>query len=313
MSLFDKILQGKVNIGYLGYSMMAYGYRFITGIKDSKRLRKQCYDSSDLEIQKNIRYMDDRSKYHLLDIYHPKRKSPFGTIMVIHGGGLMDGDKDLNRYSNMELCRRGYDVVAISYSLLPRSNFETQISECLNALHFIMENQERLHLNLSHFYLFGDSAGGLLSLQVAGILKERKYHERFHLDNIDISIQAIGLVSSMSKLKREDNLSLPYQVAKIRKISDIELAEHLSDATKWFDKHFPPCILSTSDGDMLKEDSIELCQHFSQNKFRYEFNNYEANENRLNHVFLILYPLWEESQDFFNRVDHFFHQDSIGQ
>ncbi len=305
MFLLDRILKGKAHIGFVGYSILAEGYRVFCNITNNKRLRKQNYSHDDLIIKKNIRYKESHSKYHLLDIYKSKDNSK-GTIIMIHGGGLMFGKKELNRFSCMELARYGYDVVAISYPLAPEKSFYNQVLDCYESLSFIKKKACVYQLNMNHVFLFGDSAGGLLSYTLEGILTNKDIQRKFNVEDIDLHIDAMALVSVMSHIERNDTLNFPFRCAIHKKDKKKECYSILCDSRELLTSSFAPAIMSTSDLDMLREDSLDLYERMKKLNVHCQLHDYKSKENRLEHVFPITAPKLKESQEFFGLVNAFF-------
>lgn len=62
---------------------------------DTNRLKKQT-ESAGVTVKKDIPYISDGNKYHLLDIYYPENAAEkLPVIIDIHGGGLMYAEKRL--------------------------------------------------------------------------------------------------------------------------------------------------------------------------------------------------------------------------
>ena len=75
----------------------------------------------DIRVERDVAYLpSDRS--HKADLYYPK-EVPSGArlpvVIIIHGGGFNDGDKDRRREINIasHLARRGYVAMSIDYRL----------------------------------------------------------------------------------------------------------------------------------------------------------------------------------------------------
>ncbi len=64
---------------------------------DTKRLSTQKM-SEGISVLKDIPYTENADEYQLLDIYYPEGETEKRPVIIdIHGGGLMYGDKDMNR------------------------------------------------------------------------------------------------------------------------------------------------------------------------------------------------------------------------
>lgn len=77
-----------------------------------------CSGVTELE---DIPYAEDGLPAHRLDLYQPgnaaDQKLP--VILNVHGGGLLLGCKEFNRYFCAKLSKLGYLVYSIEYRLIP--------------------------------------------------------------------------------------------------------------------------------------------------------------------------------------------------
>ncbi len=104
-----------------------------------------------------------------LDIYLPAAKPPYPVVVMIHGGGWIQGDKQ--EYSTSikteALLTRGYAVVAINYRLSSVSKFPTQIQDVKAAIRYIRANATTYNLIPTKIGAWGTSAGGHLTALLA--------------------------------------------------------------------------------------------------------------------------------------------------
>lgn len=281
------------------YHLLGYGFRLITTILDESRLKKQKDDHVDLDIIKDISYSENLNKDYLLDIYQKSGEiKDERVIFFIHGGGLVYGKKEINRFACMQLARKGYKVVSISYPLAPKADVRKILDACFLALDFIVSHAREYHLDISHISLMGDSAGGLLAYHMA-------------LDNLRNSsryqITSVGLISPMSHIKRDDNLKMVYKNAIKKKNENDEDYQFLLDSRKLFSfERKIPIIIFTSDKDFCLKDANEIKECCKKYQYEYQFYCFESKDYPLNHVFPVSYPQYKESQEVFSLVDSFF-------
>lgn len=174
---------------------------------DNKRLAKQNYPTDDIEIRKDIPYLNDGDQGHLLDIYYPKgTKGKLPTIINIHGGGLIYAYKDLNRNFNFELVRRGFAVISLSYRLIPHVTFFDQVQDILNAFAFIHDQLEPTPCDLEQLVIAGDSAGALLSMMGVAVNDNPRLQSLFGVRGSGLQFRAIGSISIMLHTKRRKDI-----------------------------------------------------------------------------------------------------------
>ena len=65
---------------------------------------------------------------------------PLPTVVDIHGGGWMYGDRHLNRSYCMYLASRGYAVMGMSYRLVPEVTVAGQVQDVFASLRWLAEH-----------------------------------------------------------------------------------------------------------------------------------------------------------------------------
>ena len=88
---------------------------------------------------RNVPYAEDSDPAHRMDIY---RADAFAgkelpVILNIHGGGLILGCKEYNRYFCAQLSKLGYLVFSIEYRLVPDCLFFDQCEDVFTAMRCI--------------------------------------------------------------------------------------------------------------------------------------------------------------------------------
>lgn len=125
----------------------------------------QSYDTSDTDAT--------------FDTYHPAGVESTGealpTIVWIHGGGFIAGNKDeIANYLRI-VAARGYTVIGVNYSLSPGHTYPTPVRQVSAALRHIQQNAKRLHVDPTRMFLAGDSAGAQIAAQSALVISDPRY------------------------------------------------------------------------------------------------------------------------------------------
>ncbi len=136
-------------------------------------------------IHSNIRYADDASDKHLLDLYLPSQATaPTALLVWIHGGAWREQDKygDMNYMKNLlrTVLEKGYALASIDYRNSTTAKFPAQIQDCNRALTFLTNHAGEYALDTSKIVLIGFSAGGHLA-SVLGLSNNMKVPE-FYFD-----------------------------------------------------------------------------------------------------------------------------------
>jgi acetyl esterase len=116
-----------------------------------------------VEVIRDIPYMDTDRRAHHLDIYRPtKHPGPRPIVLYIHGGGFRMLSKDSHWIMGLAYARQGYLVFNISYRLAPRHPFPAAIEDSCDALAWVGQNAEKYGGDLSRISFAGESAGANL-------------------------------------------------------------------------------------------------------------------------------------------------------
>lgn len=110
-------------------------------------------------ISKSDSYIQSRCK---LDIYVPKNRKGFSTIVWFHGGGLTSGEK----YIPSELEDKGVGVVAVNYRMHPKVKAPAYIEDAAAAVAWVFNKIQEYGGDSTKIYLSGHSAGGYLASMV---------------------------------------------------------------------------------------------------------------------------------------------------
>lgn len=111
----------------------------------------------------------------LLDLYAPADAAgPLPTIVWIHGGAFISGDKrDVANYARV-LAGQGFAVASLQYTLAPRARYPTPVRQANRALAFLAAGGP-WPVDPSRLVLAGDSAGAQVAAQLAAALSSPEY------------------------------------------------------------------------------------------------------------------------------------------
>ena len=98
------------------------------------------------------------------------------AVLLIHGGGWIEGDKAVMRGWCTLLARSGVVAATVGYRLAkledPSSRWPAQINDVSLAFKWLQDHSQELGIDPNRICSFGESAGGHLSLWLA--IKEKK-------------------------------------------------------------------------------------------------------------------------------------------
>ncbi len=87
-------------------------------------------------------------------------------LYYIHGGGFVFKATDVQyHYEQQYALNCGCRVVGIDYHLMPKHIWPDATNDCIKGYEYLLNNADRLRIDLNRIVVGGDSAGGLLSLE----------------------------------------------------------------------------------------------------------------------------------------------------
>lgn len=101
-----------------------------------------------------------------LRLYQEHEKSP--VLIYFHGGGLVLNSIETHDGLCRLLCKNsGYSVISVDYRLAPEYQYPIAITDCNDALNWIVENHQELKVDAFKIVLGGDSSGAQMALATA--------------------------------------------------------------------------------------------------------------------------------------------------
>lgn len=263
---------------------------------DAKKHEKQT--PPEVEMIKDISYIDDMNLYHKLDVYYPQGTSPddkLPVIIDIHGGGWMYGSKELNEYYCRALADRGFAVFNVSYRLVPDVTVNEQIQDVMNALKWINDNMSSYPCDSENIMLTGDSAGGMLSAYAAVLMQSEQLRDVFDTVDPQMQLDALLLTSPVANM---DNgaLSVYTKLLWGKDYKDKKTHDYMNfDSIIDYADNFVPTYLITSSGDSLAHSqTIATAELLESKGVKTVLKDYEKyNGKSLPHVFSVLEPFDE--------------------
>lgn len=145
-----------------------------SGGKKNKKERVVTFPD-DMRVERDVAYLGPDRKQKA-DLYLPM-EMPTGkrlpVVIVIHGGGFNDGDKDRRREINIasNLVRHGYVAMSIDYKLWNKyvkiPTWPQSLHDAKTAVRWLRQNADRLGIDPERIGAVGCSAGGNLVSMLA--------------------------------------------------------------------------------------------------------------------------------------------------
>jgi len=118
-------------------------------------------------IENDVVFGTGGSRSLTCDIYHPpSEQKGRPSVLIIHGGAWLSGDKSQLRYYGIQMARYGFVGVACEYRLSGEAHWPAQIHDVKAALRWMRANANQLCIDADKICVTGNSAGAHLALML---------------------------------------------------------------------------------------------------------------------------------------------------
>jgi acetyl esterase/lipase len=210
----------------------------------------------DYQVQGNIHY--DKYPETVLDIVQPAAPSLAARpgVLVIHGGGWVEGNKeDMRELFCLPFVRRGMVVANVEYRLAKVATAPAAVNDAFMAAHWFYDHASEYKVDPKRIIVVGGSAGGHLALMTAMAPASADFGP---LTKIAAVVDFFGIADVPDQLTGAHQR--PYAVAWIpEQPGREELARRLSPMT-YVRKGLPPILVLHGDADQYVpyEQSVTL-------------------------------------------------------
>ncbi|MCQ2074246.1 MAG: alpha/beta hydrolase [Bacteroidaceae bacterium] len=255
----------------------------------------------------DVPYLNRSGKQLLMDIFEPvddNRERP--VIIYIHGGGLVVGDKIMSKGFCIELAKRGFLVFALNYQLAPIVSVYDQFDDVSAGMDYVGSRIIDFDVNPFRIYLVADSAGAYLSIYTAAMAKSAKIQQALGQTPTRMSYKAMALVGGMFYTRNNDAVGKYLSHFFYRDAQKNKAMEpYLDPGNAEVSGNLPPCLLVTSEHDILRKYSEKLLGILWKHNIDYHFV-YMGDDKRFTHVYPVLHPEDPESQKVIDIIKEWF-------
>lgn len=238
------------------------------------------------------------------------------TVIYIHGGGFIFGDKVTGDPLAQkeagggdffgDLAKKGYNVVSPNYALSPEYRFPAQVDQVDQALRFLTKHQEEYGLDMENVFLGGGSAGACLSEIYGVALTNPEYGERIGVKPSIRPEQIRGLLideAALSTVHFEENMKAMLGCwMGVDELSKSPYADILN-AAKWIGDTYFPSFINASNREIFFEDSArELKEILDQNGTDYDYVFWGREHDDLEHGYMQRYESNPYARECFERM-----------
>jgi len=145
------------------------------------------------DVHPNIVYHISNNYQDKLDVYTPQdAKGPTPVVIMIHGGGWIEGTKEADVLELIPYLQMGFAAVNVEYRLGRVSLAPAAVVDCRCALHWVFANANKYNFDVSHVVVTGGSAGGHLALTTGMLTSAAGFDRECYTADDDIWKHAGG-------------------------------------------------------------------------------------------------------------------------
>ena len=264
--------------------------------------------SAGLREYRDIPYSNRSGKELLMDIYEPivDKGTELPIIINIHGGGLIDGNKNISAGFCRQLAKRGYLVCSLEYRLIPAVRVYEQFDDVCAGMDCIGRKLVEFDVDFTRIYLVAESAGAYLATYVAAMRKSKALQEAIGYEPTKMFFNAMGLISGMFYTTRKDSLGWFLSRSIYGKDErSLAIADYTNPEHSEIIYNIPPCYLVTSKADMLERYTLDFAGELG-NKGVEHYLRHMGSDSKLIHAFPVLRPDLPESERVIDEIVNWF-------
>lgn len=257
---------------------------------------------------RDIVYKNRSGRKLLMDVFEPivTEGTEHPVIINIHGGGLIDGNKNLSTGFCRQLAKRGYLVFSLEYRLIPDVRVYEQFDDVCAGMDCVGRKLVDFDVDFTRIYLVAESAGAYLTTYVAAMKKSKALQEAIGYEPTRMIFNAMGLISGMFYTTRKDSLGMFLSRSFYgNDVRSLAMAEYTNPEHPEIIYNIPPCYLVTSKADMLERYTLDFAGELG-NKGVEHFLRHMGSDPKLIHAFPVLRPDLPESERVIDEIIDWF-------
>ena len=197
----------RLTLGCLvGIAGVAVAVGFAQETKRAKRAAPKPAETfalpDNVSVEKDIVYARYGTRELMLDLYRPKARSAAAIpcIVVVHGGGWKNGDKQRFARHAAYLASQGFAAACIGYRLLPEVGIPECVQDCKAAVRWVRANAGRHGIDPERIGAIGGSAGAHLVAMLATSAKAGKLEGGGGNPGVSSRVQAVVAMAAPTDL-----------------------------------------------------------------------------------------------------------------
>lgn len=221
---------------------------------------------ANITVEKDIVYDKNYSQICAGDLYYDKRykgKGKYPVVLNIHGGGFVCGDKKHRKSISSYYANKGWLVYNINYRLSPDFPFPSANIDCMNALNFLRELEEKYNLDLNRVVVTGDSAGGYFAAYLVAASTNKALREKIGIPDPKVKIAGLMSFSGLYNFELALQAKLPFDLTRsiAESFLGIEISKDFSNLKDY------PYLHETSPSNYVNADWCAVFLSYAEKDF----------------------------------------------
>ena len=196
------------------------------------------------------------------NVYRPPEQADGApSVLLVHGGGWASGDRGQLHGYGILLGRLGYLCVACEYRLTGEAPWPAQIHDVKAALRWMRANARDLRIDPAKISVSGNSAGGHLSLMLAGTQDVPEFEGGGGSAGAGTAVAAAVAFYAPTVLAALGGGELSAPVAALLGAAPAQDALRSASPLSYANRDFPPALLIHGTKDELVPHEASLRMH----------------------------------------------------
>ena len=199
-----------------------------------------------------------------MDAWVPDGAGPFPAVILVHGGGWQQGDKQTTFNPIFEpLSKAGFVWFTVNYRLAPKYRYPAAVDDVVSAIRYVEDHAREFKVDPKRIAISGESAGGHIVALIGA-----RYGSQLHIQAVVPFYPATdfdALVEGPDKNERAYKAVMQFVGATEVNDRTRKLLNDASPVT-YVHKGMPPylIIVGTADQTVGFRQSQELCDKMKQ-------------------------------------------------
>lgn len=257
-------------------------------------------DESNVESVKvySDNYYTSLYSQNTFDVYIPEKKIMYSpTIIWVHGGGLIGGDKSETKNYAVSLANLGYTVFSLNYNLVPDSKYPEPVQQLSEFIEYLSQNTTKYGIDITNLFLAGNSAGAQVVAQFVTIQSNTEYSKKINVEMPKSFYEVRGILLFCGYFSFKDLIHgdiSKFSAAAFNEISKLYFmnsnwsTSSLSETSSiynYISKNFPPAYITDGNTYSIEKQSQKLVKYLREYHSVVSWRFFDKEEMKVKHDF----------------------------